>query len=189
LLILFAVTENSSNQTKASVSKLKPKHLSQLVEQPDINLGQLYSLKNVKVHPVVSLENGTSHPKKENVPDALSESVSTEESHLRTELTYDSCAKMSEMEDLDLSDCKDELLYSVDTSVDDLELKSEVENLDAGVLEHNGLLGDLACHNQEIEEFDEPAVETVSVEEQYDEPAVKTMVVPVPEVAQAKPYV
>lgn len=172
----------------------------------------------MKVQPVVSLENSTNHRKQENVRAAMSESVSTEKAHLLTELNYDSNAKMSEMEDLDVSNCKDELLYSLDRSIDDLELKSKLmEDLDAAVLEHNDLVGDLACHSQEIEEFDEPVVETVSTEalyderavetvsaeelydepvvetvsaeEQYDEAAVEMMVVPVPEVAQAKMYV
>ncbi|XP_021914450.1 DNA-directed RNA polymerase, mitochondrial isoform X2 [Zootermopsis nevadensis] len=184
---LVEVTDTSSNQTKASVSKLKPKHLSLLIKQPDINLGQLYNLKNMKVQPVVSLKNSASHQKQESMPVVVSESISDEKTYSLTELNCGSYGEISEMENLDVSNCKDELLYSFDRSMDDVELKSKpMDDLDAAVLEHNYLLGDLAYHSQEMEELDDPVDETVLAEVQYDEPAVETMVVPVPEEAQSK---
>ncbi|XP_063243144.1 DNA-directed RNA polymerase, mitochondrial [Bacillus rossius redtenbacheri] len=45
---LLEITEASTSQTKASVSNLKPKHLSMIVEQPDLNLSQLHQLKMTK---------------------------------------------------------------------------------------------------------------------------------------------
>jgi hypothetical protein len=186
----FAVTDDSSNQTKASVSKLKPEHLSLFVKQADVNLGQLCNLKNVKVQSVVSPENDICHPKGENiVPVVVSDSISFGKTHFVTELSYDSCANISEAEDLHVINCKHELLDTLGRSVDDPELKSEVmEDLDTAVLEHNDLVDDLTCHSQGIEEeLDTHAIEVMSTEEEHDE--TMASVIPVLEVHQAARYV
>jgi hypothetical protein len=192
--ILFAVTDGSSNQTKASVSKLKPKHLSLLVDQPNINLGQLYSLKNVKVEPAVSPGKDISQLKQENViPVVRSAAISTGKTPLLTELNYDSYAKISDLEDLEVLNYKHKFLHAFDRPIDDLEPKSEVmENLDTAILECNDLVEDPVCHSQELEEeLDEPAVETVSVEEEHDDSSFETVasIVPTPEVVQVERYV
>jgi hypothetical protein len=188
----FAVTDDSSNQTKASVSKLRPEHLSLLVKQADMNLGHLYNLKNVKVQSAVSPENGRSHPEKENiVPVIMSESISSGRTHF-TELSYDSCANISETEDLQIVNCKHEIPDNLGRSVDDPELKSEMEDLETAVLEHNNLVDELTCHGQGIEEeLDTHAIEVMSAEEEFDESVVETMasVIPASEVPQVTRYV
>lgn len=138
----------------------------------------------------MSVENTTSHEKQQNTPAATSNSVSAEDTNLLTELNYENYPNMSEVEDFDVTNCKNELLYALNRPIDDLELKSEImEDLDTTVLGHNDLIGDPACHSQEAEELDEPIVETVSAEEECDESAAETLLVPVPEVAQVKTYV
>lgn len=188
----FAVTDGASNQTKASVSKLKPKHLSLLVKQPDINLGQLYNLKNVTEQSVVSTEMDTSHPTQGNIkPVVMSKSVSAERAYLLRELNCEIHAKVSEVEDLDVLNYEHELPDTHDRSIDDLEFRPNMEDLGTAVLEHNDLVDDPICHSQEIEdELDESAVEAISAEEEHGEPAVETMasIVPVPEISQAKRY-
>lgn len=186
----FAVTDDSSNQTKASVSKLKPEQLSFLVKQTDINLGQLYNLKNVKVQSDASRENDTSHPKKENIiPAIMSESLFPVKTHFLIEFSHDSCGNISEAEDLHVVNCKHELLDTLGRNVDDPELKSEImEDLDTAVLEHNGLVDDLTCHSHGMEdELDTHAIEVTSEEEEHDE--LMSSVIPMPEVPQVKRYV
>lgn len=187
---LVEVTDGASNQTKASVSKLKAKHLSLLVKQPSINLGQLYNLKNVKEQSVVSPEMDTSHQTQDNIkPVVMSESVSSERAYSLRELDSESNAKVSEVEYLDVLNYEHKCPDTLDRSIDDLEFKSNMEDLGTAVLELNDLVDDPICHSQEIEdELDESAVDAISAEEEHDEPAVETMasIVPVPEVSQAK---
>jgi hypothetical protein len=190
----FAVTDGASNQTKASVSKLKPKHLSLLVKQPDINLGQLYSLKNVKEQLVASPEIDTSHSTQDSIkpPVVMSESISTERAYSCRELNCKSNAEVFEVEDLDVLNYKHDLPDTLDRSIDDLEFKPNMEDLDTALLEHNDLAGDCTCHSHEIEdELDESAVEAISAEEEHGEPAIEIMapIVPVPKVSQTKRYV
>jgi hypothetical protein len=189
----IAVTDGASNQTKASVSKLKPKHLSLLAKQPDINLGQLYNLKNVKEQSVVSPEMDTSHPTRDSIkPVVMSEFISTKRAYSLSELNYESNAKVSEEKDRDVLNYNYELLDTLDRSIDDLEFKSKImEDLGTAVLECNDLVYDPTCHSQEIEdELDESAVEVISAEEEHGELAVQTIAsnvsVPVPEVSQVK---
>jgi hypothetical protein len=188
----FAVTDGASNQTKASVSKLKPKHLSLLVKQPGINLGQLYTLKNVKEQSVVSSEKDTSHQTQDNIkPVVMSEFVSSERAYSLRELDCESNAKVSEVEYPDVLNYEHKLPDTFDRSIDDLEFKPNMEDVGTAVLEHNDLVDDPICHSQEIEdELDETAVDAISAEEEHGEPAVETMasIVPVPEVSEAKRY-
>lgn len=187
----FAVTDGASNQTKASVSKLKPKHLSLLVKQPDINLGQLYNLKNVTEQSVVSPEMDTSHQTQGNIkPVVMSKSISAEKVYLLGELNCENHAEVSEVEELDVLNYEHELPDTHDRSIDDLGLKPKILDLGTAVLEHN-LVDDPICHSQEMEdELDESIVEAISAEEEHGEPAVEAMasIVPVPEVSQAKRY-
>jgi hypothetical protein len=190
----FAVTDGASNQTKASVSKLKPKHLSLLVKQPDINLGQLYSLKNVKEQSVVSLEKDTSYSTQDSIklPVVMSESISTDRAYSCRELNCKSIAEVFEVEDLDVLNYKHDLPDTLDRSIDDLEFKPNMGDLGAALLEHSDLVGDCTCHSHEIEdELDESAVEGISAEEENGEPAIEIMasIVPVPEVSQTARYV
>lgn len=133
----------------------------------------------------MSVENSTSREKQQNTPAANSNSVSAEDTNLLTELNFENYSNMSEVEDFDVTNCKNELLYALNRPIHDLELKSEI----MAVLGHNDLIGDPACHSQEAEDLDEPIVETVSAEEECDESAVETLLVPAPEVAQVKTYV
>lgn len=186
----FAVTDDSSNQTKATVSKLKPEHLSLLVKRTDIDLGQLYNLKNVKAQSDVSHRNDMSHPKKDNIiPAIMSESFFTGKTHFLTEFSYDSCANISEAEDLHIVNCRHELLDTLGRNVDDPELKSEImEALDTAVLEHNDLVDDLTCHSHGMEdELDTHAIEVTSAEEEHDE--IMASVIPMPEVTKVARYV
>ena len=184
----FAVTDESSNQTKASVSKLKPEHLSLLVKQTDINLGQLYNLKNVNVQSDASHENDTSHPKKENIiPAVMSESFFTGKTHFITEFSNDSFANISEAKDIRVVNCKHELLDTRGRTVDDPELKSEImEDLDIAVLEHDALVDGLTCHSHGMEdELDTHAIEVISAEEEHDETMASVIPMPaVPEVTR-----
>ena len=153
-------------------------------------MGQLYNLKNVKVQSDVSHKNDMSHPKKENIiPAIMSESFSTGKTHFLTELSYDSCANISEAEDLHVENCKHELLDTLGKTVDDPELKSEImEHLDTADLEHNDLVDDLTCHSHGMEdELDIHAIEVTSAEEEHDE--LMASVIPMPEVTQVKRYV
>lgn len=188
----FAVIDGASNQTKASVSKLKPKHLSLLVRQPNINLGQLCNLKNVTEQSVVSPEMDTSHSTQGNIKSVvMSKSVSAERAYLLRELNCEIHAKVSEVEDLDVLNYEHELPDTLDRSIDDLEFKSNMEDLGTAVLKYNDLVDDHICHSQELEdELDESTVEVISAEEEHGEPALETMasIVPVPEVSQAKRY-
>ena len=153
-------------------------------------MGQLYNLKNVKAQSDVSHKNDTSHPKKENIiPPFMSESFFTGKTHYRTEFSYDSCANISEAEDLHVVNCKHELLDTLGRTVDDPELKSEImEDLDTAVLEHNDLVDDLTCHSHGMEdELDTHAIEVTSAEEEHDE--IMASVIPMPAVTQMTRYV
>jgi hypothetical protein len=189
----FAVTDGASNQTKASVSKLRPKHLFLLAKQPDINLGQLYSLKNAKEQSVVSPEMDASYSAQDSIKSVLMlESISTERAYSCRELDCKSNTEVFEVGDLDVLNYKHDLPDALDRSMDDLELKPSMDDLGTALLEHNDLVDDRTCHSHEIEdELDESAVETLSAEEEHGEPAVEIMasIVPVPEVSQAKRYV
>lgn len=144
----------------------------------------------MKAQSDVSHRNDMSHPKKDHIiPAIMSESFFTGKTHFLTEFSYDSCANISEAEDLHVVNCKHELLDTLGGNVDDPELKSEImEALDTAVLEHNDLVDDLTCHSHGMEdELDTHAIEVTSAEEEHDE--IMASVIPMPEVTKVARYV
>ncbi|KAJ4450804.1 hypothetical protein ANN_02234 [Periplaneta americana] len=139
-VFVVAVTESSLSETKASVSKLKPKHLSMLVKQPDISLGELYALKQMKRPPIETSTKNKNHS---------SELISEEDQQTLDDLKYGNSVEMYGIEDNDaLNNTKHESVHSIE----DVELSSKV-------LED--LMDDHTCHSQtsdELVEFDEPVV-------------------------------
>ncbi|PSN42978.1 hypothetical protein C0J52_13214 [Blattella germanica] len=186
---IVVVTDSSSNQTKAPVSKLKPKDLSQLIKQPDINLGQLYTLKKATSQ-AVALQDTTLQETENEVVS----SIATEPSFSYKKPVFEKLSPnfLSTLKELDiLKNSKDELvkdpelLQTINGSIDDIELKSEfMKDLDKGIIEHSELEDtdhglslelesgchssalDDGCHSNSLEldtvEFDESSIETMS---------------------------
>ncbi|KAJ9581673.1 hypothetical protein L9F63_023149, partial [Diploptera punctata] len=163
---LVEVTETSSNQTKASVSRLKPNDLSQLVEQPDINLGQLYNLKKPST---TSIESPMNFMHTNALCSAISSdsgiaSYQTDELHS----DYETVSMVKEFNILESS--KYEMLKNpelleeaLDDTIDETELKCKIiEDIDTSILEHPELEGQESSLEIEEINYDESSIETMS---------------------------
>ncbi|XP_066992363.2 DNA-directed RNA polymerase, mitochondrial [Anabrus simplex] len=125
---LLEVTGSSTSERKASVSKLRPKHLSLLAEQPGISLSQLYALKKLS-----SASKPAAVTKKQTSTSNIIPSVSdASEPSVFGDLSDDKEAVLqaTEMLDLPLSELHNELVEELGVSLEhsdhEMEEHSEV---------------------------------------------------------------
>ena len=160
------------------MSRLKPRDLSQLVTQPDINLGQLYNLKRPNTSSVSAQESPTVFTK-----DKALCSVTSLGSSLENDSEYDKhqsdYERLSSLKELNILNTKQdvlkdpELLEVLDDNElksklndDDIEIKSKIleDDLNMQIAEEIDLEED-SCHESSIElehvNYEDPSIQTV----------------------------
>lgn len=178
---LVEVTESSSNQTKASVSRLKPKDLTQLVKQPDINLGQLYNLKKPNISSVASQESPVLHTQNEAICSSVGSGIRFPNNESDYGNLQSDSVKMSTLKELNILNSSKheimrnpELLEVLDGTIDDNELKSKIMvDIDSSLTDAEEDMFPESSLGLEQIKFDDSSIESMSLIMPLTEPVEK----------------